>query len=148
MDRRHVSWLTPSRGRCGGVSFLIRSPHTLPKLAVRFFRTDQGTEPVRDWLKRLQPDDRRRIGDEIRTLQFGWPVGMPLVRKLGAELWEVRVRLDRRIARVLFTLVEGEAVLLHGFIKKSQKTPATEMNTARERLSLLKAPRKLESWKR
>jgi phage-related protein len=72
-------------------------------------------------------------------VQFGWPIGMPLVRKLGSELWEVRVRLDRRIARVMFTVFEGDAVLLHAFVKKSQKTPATEMNTALRRLSALKA---------
>jgi len=72
-------------------------------------------------------------------VQFGWPIGMPLVRKLGSELWEVRVRLDRRIARLMFTVFEGDAVLLHAFVKKSQKTPATEMNTALRRLSALKA---------
>ena len=72
-------------------------------------------------------------------MQFGWPVGMPLVRKLGADLWEVRVRIDRRTARVLFTVVEGEAVLLHGFVKKSQKTPADDMSTALARLCAVKA---------
>jgi phage-related protein len=72
-------------------------------------------------------------------VQFGWPIGMPLVRKLGSELWEVRVRLDRRIARLMFTVFEGDAVLLHAFVKKSQKTPATETNTALRRLSALKA---------
>lgn len=117
---------------------MIHSQRSLPKLTVRFFRTDQGTEPVREWLRELPADDRRRVGDEIRTMQFGWPVGMPLVRKLGADLWEVRVRLDHRIARVLFTVFAGEAVLLHGFVKKSQKTPATEMKKAHARLVALK----------
>ena len=73
------------------------------------------------------------IGDEIRTVQFGWPVGMPLVRKLGDGLWEVRVNLTNRIGRVLFTDVDQQAVLLHGFIKKSRKTPAPDLAVARRR---------------
>lgn len=118
---------------------MILSSRQFPKLTARFFRTEQGSEPVREWLRGLPADDRKRVGDEIRRVQFGWPMGMPLVRKLGPELWEVRVRLDRRIARVMFTLFEGEAVLLHAFVKKSKKTPATEMNTALGRLSALRA---------
>lgn len=124
---------------CRDVLFLIRSKQQLPKLAARFFRTEGGTEPVREWLRDLNADDRKRVGDEIRKVQFGWPIGMPLVRKLGPDLWEVRVRLDRRIARVLFAVFEGEAVLLHAFVKKSEKTPATEMNTALRRLNALTA---------
>jgi phage-related protein len=103
------------------------------KLRVRFFRTAQGNEPAREWLKSLRAVDRKAIGEEIRTVQLGWPLGMPVVRKLAAGLWEVRVRLKYGIARVLFTIDEGEAVLLHGFIKKSQKTPATDLGTAVER---------------
>ena len=118
---------------------MIPSSRYLPKLTARFFRTEGGTEPVREWLKGLPADDRKRVGDEIRKVQFGWPVGMPLVRKLGPELWEVRVRLNRRIARVIFTVFEGEAVLLHAFVKKSEKTPAAEVNTALGRLSALRA---------
>jgi phage-related protein len=108
-----------------------------PRLTVRFYRTGQGREPVRDWLKSLPLAERKAIGDEIRTLQFGWPVGMPLVRKLRPLLWEVRVRLDDRTARVLFTLVDDEAVLLHGFIKKSQKTPTDDLATALARMKRL-----------
>jgi phage-related protein len=113
----------------------------LPKLTVRFFRTEQGNEPVREWLKGLPSADRKAVGDEIRAVQFGWPIGMPLVRKLKPGLWEVRVRLDERIARVLFTVLDGEAVLLHGFIKKSQKTPATDLETAGGRMRMLNAAR-------
>ena len=96
-------------------------------------RSDQREEPVRDWLFSLRADERKIIGDDIRTMQFGWPVGMPLVRKLDTGLWEVRATLASGIARVFFTLVENEAILLHGFIKKSQKTPLTELETARKR---------------
>lgn len=88
---------------------------------------------MRDWLLSLRADERKVIGDDIRTMQFGWPVGMPLVRKLDTGLWEVRATLASGIARVFFTMVESEAILLHGFIKKSQKTPLTELETARKR---------------
>lgn len=124
------------RGDCpfASVLILIHSPtKPRPELAVRFFRTTEGREPVRDWLKSLPKQERKVIGDEIRTVQFGWPIGMPLVRKLGAGLWEVRVSLPNRIGRVLFTIVDREAVLLHGFIKKSQQIPARDLAVARQR---------------
>ena len=88
----------------------------------------------------LRADERKIIGDDIRTIQFGWPVGMPLVRKLDTGLWEVRATLASGIARVFFTVVENEAILLHGFIKKSQKTPLTELETARKRKRALGTP--------
>lgn len=103
---------------------------TAPKLTVRFFRTQLGNEPVREWLKSLPAAERKAIGEEIRTVQFGWPLGMPLVRKLDVDLWEVRVRLKDRVARVLFTIEASEAILLHGSIKKSQKIPDEELATA------------------
>ena len=104
-----------------------------PKLPVRFFRTGEGREPVREWLKALPKQERKSIGDDIRTVQFGWPGGIPLVRKLGDGLWEVRVNLPNRVARVLFTVVDQQAVLLHGFIKQSRKTPAADLAVARRR---------------
>jgi phage-related protein len=114
------------------------------KLTVRFFRTSAGTEPVRDWLKKLPPADAKQIGEDIRVLQFGWPVGMPLVRKMEAGLWEVRVRLADRIARVLFTISEGEAVLLHGFIKKDRKTPLTDLSLSRKRMKQIRNKEQLQ----
>jgi phage-related protein len=105
---------------------------------VVFFKSDADAEPVRDWLKDLERKDRKTIGEDIKTVQLGWPLGMPLVRKLKAELWEVRSHLDRRIARVIFTVQGDLMVLLHGFIKKSQKTPAADLSTARKRLAQLK----------
>jgi len=108
------------------------------RLQVVFFRTDAGTEPVRDWLKKLDPKDRKTIGEDIKTVQFGWPLGMPLVRKLDANLWEVRSQLHRRIARVIFVVESDLMVLLHGFIKKTQKTPVVDLNTSRKRLAQLK----------
>jgi len=108
------------------------------RLEVRFFRTAAGTEPVREWLKSLGQADRKTIGEDIKTVQFGWPLGMPLVRKFETDLWEVRSSLRGRIARVVFTVYGSRMILLHGFIKKSQKTPATDLNTARKRLAELK----------
>jgi phage-related protein len=110
---------------------------TRPKLAVRFFRLASGREPVREWLKDLDDLDRKAIGDDIRTVQFGWPLGMPLVRKIGSDLWEVRTDLRQGIARVLFTVDQGQAVLLHAFVKKSQKIPKDDMDAATKRLKLV-----------
>lgn len=109
-----------------------------PVLAVRFFSTAAGAEPVREWLKALPAIDRRTIGEDIKTVQFGWPLGMPLVDHLGGDLWEVRIRLDNRIARVLFAIEDGAMVLLHGFVKKQQKTPAPDLGLAKDRLKQLR----------
>lgn len=103
------------------------------RLEVAFYQTDTGREPVREWLKKLSREDRRSIGIDLKTVQFGWPLGMPLVRKLEPGLWEVRSSLDRRIARILFTLVGEQMVLLHGFVKKSQRTPLSDLEVARSR---------------
>jgi phage-related protein len=110
-----------------------------PILDVRFFKSDNGAEPVRDWLKALDAHDRKTIGADIKTVQFGWPLGMPLVRKMSNDLWEVRIRLPGRIARVLFTVYEGEMVLLHGFIKKTQQTPKDDLELAKNRLRQLRS---------
>ena len=99
---------------------------------------DAGGEPVRDWLKDLPVLDRKTIGEDIKTVQFGWPLGMPLVAHLESGIWEVRTRLSNRIARVLFVLDGDVMVLLHGFMKKEQKTPKPELDLAKERLKLLK----------
>ena len=106
-------------------------------LAVIFYRTSSGREPVRDWLKSLPVEERKIIGEDIKTVQFGFPLGMPLVRKLKSGLWEVRSMLPNRIARTLFTLYEGDIVLLHGFIKKSQKTPGEDLDLALKRMTNL-----------
>lgn len=107
-------------------------------MVVRFFQTDVGGEPVREWLRNLPADERKTIGEDIKTVQFGWPLGMPLVAHLDSGIWEVRVRLTTRIARVLFALEDDTMVLLHGFIKKDQKTPRTDLDLAKDRLRLLK----------
>ncbi|ABB23489.1 type II toxin-antitoxin system RelE/ParE family toxin [Pelodictyon luteolum] len=105
-----------------------------PTLDVRFYQTDGGAEPVREWLKQLPAIDRKIIGEDIKTVQYGWPLGMPLVRKMEKDLWEVRIHLHGRIARVLFTVEGGVIVLLHGFIKKTQATPKSELQLAKNRM--------------
>jgi phage-related protein len=102
-----------------------------PALAVRFYRTNAGREPVRDWLVgQVSPAARKSIGADIKTVQFGWPIGMPVVRKLDAGLWEIRSSIPEGIARVFFTVVGKEMVLLHGFVKKSQATPKAHLDLA------------------
>jgi phage-related protein len=99
-----------------------------------FFRTEAGGEPLRDWLKSLpSPEDRKRIGEDIKTVEFGWPIGMPACRPLGDGIYEVRTNLKQnRIARVFFYIDRrGRMVLLHGFIKKTQKTPDEDLELAR-----------------
>lgn len=104
------------------------------KLRVVFYRSKAGAEPVRDWLAELPPDDRRRVGRDLRLVEMGWPLGMPLCKPFGDGLWEVRSRLEsNRIARVLFCATQGQMVLLHAFIKKTQKTPQPELDLAKVR---------------
>ena len=111
----------------------------LPRLTVRFFREASGAEPVRAWLKALPDAEKREIGADIKTVQFGWPIGMPVVDHVDAEIWEVRTRLSNRIARVLFALEGSVMVLLHGFIKKDRKTPKAELELAKQRLRKLRS---------
>ena len=111
--------------------------HEQKRIPVAFYRTAWGKEPVREWLKELEPEDRKIAGNDLRTLEFGWPVGMPLCRSIASHkgLWEVRSSLTGgRMARVLFCIAEGRMVLLHGFIKKSQKTPQPDLDLAVKRM--------------
>jgi phage-related protein len=106
----------------------------LKRLPARFYRSDGGREPVREWLKSLDSGDRRIIGEDIKDVEFSWPIGMPLVRSLGREIWEVRSNLPHgRIARVLFCAERECMVLLHGFIKKTQRTPKRDIDLAIQR---------------
>jgi phage-related protein len=62
-------------------------------------------------------------------------VGMPLCRSIEGGLWEMRRSLpSRRIVRVLFCVHEGRIGVVHGFIKKTQKTPRDEIELARKRM--------------
>lgn len=104
------------------------------KIELVFYRTDAGNEPVRDWLIGLAAGNRRAVGLDLMRVQYAWPVGMPLVRPLGKGLFEVRTDLpDRTIARVLFCFHDGELYALHGFIKKAQRMPASDLKLGRQR---------------
>ena len=111
----------------------------LPRLTVRFFRESTGSEPVRDWLKHLPVEEMRELGSDIKTVQFGWPIGMPVVDHIDGDMWEVRTRLSTRIARVLFVLEGNVMVLLHGFIKKERKTPKADLDIGKQRLKKLRS---------
>ncbi|GAB4502870.1 MAG: type II toxin-antitoxin system RelE/ParE family toxin [Anaerolineales bacterium] len=105
------------------------------RLRVFFFRSANGGEPVREWLKELPFAEKKSIGADVKTVQFGWPLGMPLVRKISPGLWEIRSTLQNRIARIFFTVEDHRMILLHGFIKKSQKTPGEDLSLALDRLA-------------
>lgn len=104
------------------------------KIAARFYQSASGRMPVRDWILELDPEDRREIGKDIQKVEFGWPIGMPYCRSLGRGLWEVRSNISSgRIARTLFCITGGDMALLHGFVKKTQKTPLPEIELALRR---------------
>ena len=106
----------------------------LKRLPAYFYRSNSGREPVREWLQDLERADRKIIGEDIKDIEFAWPIGMPLVRSLGQDLWEARSALTRRkIARVIFCIDENRMVLLHGFIKKTRKTPQKDIDLALKR---------------
>jgi phage-related protein len=112
---------------------------SLKKIYAAFYRGPGGSEPVREWLKALPAGDRRAIGNDIATVEFGWPIGMPTCRPLGAGLWEVRSDISGgRIARIIFSLGDGSMFLLHGFIKKTQRTSPVDLALARQRQKEIK----------
>jgi phage-related protein len=108
------------------------------RISALFFRTEQGNEPVREWLKGdLTPTERQLVGQDVRTAEYGWPIGMPACRPLGDGLHEVRTNLPNGIARVMFYVdAQQRMVLLHGFVKKTQATPNAEMKIARRRKAM------------
>jgi phage-related protein len=104
------------------------------KIVACFYLTATGRNPVRDWLLELPREDRRAIGKDIQKVEFGWPIGMPYCRALGHGLWEVRSDLSgSRIARIIFSIVGAEMVILHGFEKKTRKTPTHDIELAFKR---------------
>ena len=104
-------------------------------ITVVFFKTQAGNEPVRDWLKdEVSEDDRKIIGADIKTVEYGWPIGMPVCRPMGSGLYEVRSNLPgNRTARVLFCIEDGHMILLHGFLKKTRTTPKADLDLAKDR---------------
>ncbi|MDO8176985.1 MAG: type II toxin-antitoxin system RelE/ParE family toxin [Undibacterium sp.] len=106
---------------------------SVPKLNAIFYKSEMGSEPVKEWLLDLTKIDRRQVGGEISYVQFKWPIGKPQVDHLRGAIWEVRTTLKTRIARVLFAVEGNEMVLLHGFIKKTQATDKSDIDLAEVR---------------
>jgi phage-related protein len=105
------------------------------KIPLVFYQTRTGNEPVREWLKALSRNDSRVIGQDLQRVQYRCPVGMPLVRPLARGLLEVRSDLaGNRIARVLFFVERGRIGVVHGFIKKTRKTPKADLDLALARM--------------
>ena len=136
-------WTPQGLRRLAFVSFLAHnggsSKETVnpqaPELPIQFYRTKSGREPVLGWLRDLPKADRHVIGQDLMRVQVGWPIGMPLVRSLKDGLWEVRSTLpSQRIARLILGFHDGMIVVLHGFIKKTQRTPADDISLARQRM--------------
>jgi phage-related protein len=112
------------------------------RIVAVFYVSEHGSEPVRKWLKEdLTLQQRKSVGEDLKTVEFNWPIGMPTVRKLFPDLWEVRTKFQGGIARVMFTVEADRMILLHGFVKKSNKTPKEELSTAIKRLSAYKGQR-------
>ncbi len=110
----------------------------MKRLPAFFYALPSGREPVREWLKSLDDASRKIVGEDIKDVEFSWPIGMPLCRALGDGLREVRSQLTRgRIARVLFCVHEGQMVLLHAFLKTTQKTPKPDRDLALRRMKEL-----------
>ncbi len=110
------------------------------KLKLSFFRSEQQVEPVREWLKELTKEEKRIIGTDLKTIQVSWPLGMPLVKNVGNSIWEARSHLPQgKISRIFFVIYNDTIVLLHGFIKKSQKIPPKELDLAKKRRQQLEA---------
>lgn len=101
---------------------------------VVFFATASGREPVVEWLRSLGKDERAVIGTDLRTVQMGFPLGMPVCRPLGDGLYEVRSSLPTRKEARLILFQEGDdLVVVAGFIKKTQATPKVEIERSRSR---------------
>ncbi|HEX6822559.1 MAG TPA: type II toxin-antitoxin system RelE/ParE family toxin [Candidatus Sulfotelmatobacter sp.] len=106
------------------------------KIVAIFYRTEAGGEPVREWLKTLSAAERKLIGTDIKTVEYGWPIGMPVCRPLRGGLFEVRTRLPNRVARIIFYVDRMERmVILHGFIKKTQQLDNDDLQLARDNKS-------------
>lgn len=103
------------------------------QVRVAFFRTRDGAEPVREWLRSMPKEDRQQIGVDLKTVEYGWPIGMPTCRALGEGLWEVRTKLRDREARVIFFFEGANMILTHGFVKKQRRTPPAHLRLARDR---------------
>ena len=108
-----------------------------PTYKVAHYRKANKKEPVREWIKKLNQSEKSIVLEKIKTLEFRWPLGLPLVKKLNKSLWELRIKTNKRQLRIIFLVDKKRKILLllHGFVKKDQKTPKRELETALKRLA-------------
>ncbi len=144
--RWYTSLVSPGKGEDLEDEHCRLLGRNLKRVPAVFFKTANSNEPVRHWLKSkdLSNEDRKLVGEDVRTVEIGWPLGMPTCRPMGDGLHEVRTDLpNNRIARILFYIDgNGEMILLHGFIKKERKTPQSDLELARKRQKIHKGRRK------
>ena len=104
------------------------------RLTAIFYKTSSGNVPVLEWLRELGKADSLIIGSDLRLVEEGWPIGMPVCRSLGDGLFETRSNLPNgRTARIIFFIKDGKMGILHGFIKKTQQTPQADIELAKKR---------------
>ncbi|GAA0618265.1 hypothetical protein GCM10009422_12020 [Brevundimonas kwangchunensis] len=104
---------------------------------VRFYQTPAGRPVIQEWLRAFDKPDRAILGEDLKRIQFGFPMGLPLCRSLGGGLWEVRSSLggNREVRMIFFHEPRQKMlVVVHGFIKKTQKTPHTDIEIASRRM--------------
>jgi phage-related protein len=104
-----------------------------PSLYVEFYKEENGNEPVRSWLKKLNKAIKLIIGEDISRVQYRWPLGMPLVRPLGHGLYQLRITIPNGIIRIIFIVINKKMVLFHGLVKKTEKLPSRDLEIAKER---------------
>ncbi|TFF27793.1 type II toxin-antitoxin system RelE/ParE family toxin [Jiella endophytica] len=110
---------------------------TRKTLHAAFYASASGRRPVREWLMDLPPADRKTIGEDIATLEFSWPIGRPKCAAIAGQknMFEVRSNISSgRIARVLFVIIGHEMILLHAFVKKTQRLPEKDLRLAITRM--------------
>lgn len=98
------------------------------RIRADFFKTEQGNEPARDFLRALPLEDKKSVGADIMAVEMLWPIGYPKVRSDIS---------DKRICRVMFTVESKKMILLHAFIKKTQKTPKDDLELGKARRDLV-----------
>jgi len=103
---------------------------------VLFYKTESDNEVVLDFIREQPPEDRKVIGEDLKTLQFRYPMGLPLCRPIGLGLWELRSSLpSKREARLIYFFDSKRQMILvvHGFIKKTRTTPNSDIKLAEKR---------------
>ena len=103
---------------------------------VAFYQTPSGNKVVLEFIRDLSAEDRKVVGEDLKTVQIGFPMGLPLCRPLGEGLYEIRSSLaSRREMRLIFYFdrPRQSLAIVHALIKKSAKLPKADLELARKR---------------